>query len=156
VGTVCPTEAGREASTLPVSLAEENKASLSEKEKVGMTDNLKKPWPWPAELDARTAAPEYHRLLFENEHVRVLDAHVEAGETVPVHTHCWPGVLYILSVSDFVRRDPNDNVVLDTRGSVSHAPAGSAVWGDVLTPHTLQNVGAHELRNITVELKHLT
>jgi hypothetical protein len=27
---------------------------------------------------------------------------------------------------------------------------------DVLTPHTLENVGEHQLRNITVELKHLT
>jgi hypothetical protein len=121
-----------------------------------MTDEMKQPWPWPAELDAMTAAPEHHRLLFENEHVRVLDAHVQAGDTVPIHTHCWPGILYILSVSDFVRRDPDGNVVLDTRASASHAPAGSAIWGDVITPHTLQNVGPHELRNITVELKHLT
>jgi hypothetical protein len=59
-------------------------------------------------------------------------------------------------VSDFVRRDPEGNVLLDTRESPSHAPVGSAVWGDVLTPHTLENVGAGRLRNITVELKHLT
>jgi hypothetical protein len=120
-----------------------------------MSETTKKPWPYPAELDAMAAAPKNHAVLFENEHVRVLDAHVSPGDTVPVHTHCWPGVLYILGVSDFVRRDPEGNVVLDTRGS-SHAPTGSAVWGDVLTPHTLENVGPDELRNITVELKHLT
>ena len=78
------------------------------------------------------------------------------GIVVPVHTHCWPGVLYILGVSDFVRRDPDGKVVLDTRESPSHAPAGSAVWGKVVTAHTVENVGEHELRNITVELKHLT
>jgi hypothetical protein len=121
-----------------------------------MNESAKNPWPYPAELDAMTAAPDYHAVLFENEHVRVLDAHVNPGDTVPVHTHCWPGVLYILGVSEFVRRDPEGNVLLDTRASPSHAPAGSAVWGDVLTPHTLQNVGDHQLRNITVELKHLT
>jgi len=120
-----------------------------------MTESTKNPWPWPGELDAMLAAPEYHRLLFENEHVRVLDAHVDPGHTVPVHTHCWPGVLYILGVSDFVRRDPEGKVLLDTRGSSSHAPTGSAVWGDALIPHTLQNVGEHQLRNITIELKHL-
>ncbi len=85
------------------------------RKKVGMSDSTKHPWPWPAELDAMTAAPEHHTLLFENEHVRVLDAHVNAGDVVPVHTHCWPGVLYILGVSDFVRRDPEGSVVLDTR-----------------------------------------
>jgi quercetin dioxygenase-like cupin family protein len=123
---------------------------------MGESTSDKKPWPWPAELDAMTAAPEYHTLLFENEHVRVLDAHVAPGDTVPVHTHCWPGVLYILGVSDFVRRDPAGEVLLDTRESSSHAPVGSSVWADPLTPHTLHNVGQSELRNITVELKHLT
>ncbi|HEY6426881.1 MAG TPA: hypothetical protein VIX84_06580 [Acidimicrobiales bacterium] len=109
-------------------------------------------WPWPPELDAMTAAPAYHDLLFENEHVRVLEAHVGPGETVPVHTHCWPGVLYILGVSDFVRRDPEGNVLLDTRGTTQAAP-GSCVWGAPLTPHTLENVGTHDMRNITFELK---
>jgi quercetin dioxygenase-like cupin family protein len=119
-----------------------------------MSDSTKKPWPWPAELDAMTAAPEHHTLLFENEHVRVLEAHVGPGETVPIHTHCWPAALYILGVSDFVRRDPDGTVLLDTRGS-SQPPPGSSVWNEPLAPHTLENVGAHELRNITVELKHL-
>jgi hypothetical protein len=121
-----------------------------------MNETAKKAWPYPAELDAMIAAPEHHTLLFENEHVRVFDAHVDPGDTVPVHTHCWPGILYILGVSDFVRRDPEGTVLLDTRESSSPAPAGSAVWGEVLTPHTLENVGHQQLRNITVELKHLT
>jgi hypothetical protein len=34
---------------------------------------------------------------------------------VPVHTHRWPGVLYIFSSADFVRRDGDGNVLLDTR-----------------------------------------
>ncbi len=121
-----------------------------------MSDTTKDPWPFPAELDAMMAAPEHHTVLFENEYVRVLDAHVGPGDTVPVHTHCWPGVLYLLGVSEFVRRDPDGNVILDTRGSRTHASTGSAVWGEALTPHTLENVGTFELRNITVELKHLT
>jgi hypothetical protein len=114
------------------------------------------PWPWPPELDAMTAAPANHTLLFENEHVRVLDAHVAPGHTVPVHTHCWPGVLYVLGVSDFVRRDPDGTVLADTRTAGPKAPAGSAVWGHALPPHSLENVGQSELRNITVELKHAT
>jgi hypothetical protein len=117
-----------------------------------MTVKPPESWPWPPELDAMTAAPSFHDLLFENEHVRVLEAHVGPGETVPVHTHCWPGVLYILGVSDFVRRDPDGNVLLDTRGT-PQAPAGSCVWGAALTPHSLENVGGAELRNITFELK---
>ena len=37
------------------------------------------------DLDALTAAPQNHRLLFENETVRVLDTFVRPGQTVPLH-----------------------------------------------------------------------
>jgi len=118
-----------------------------------VNDRKHEEWPWPAHLDAMAAAPEFHDLLFENEHVRVLEAHVGVGETVPVHTHCWSGVLYVISMSDFIRRDPDGAVLVDTRGT-EQAPPGSVVWGSSLPPHSLENVGNDELRNITVELKH--
>ena len=117
-----------------------------------MTVNPPEGWPYPPELDAMTAAPAYHALLFENEHVRVLEALVGPGESVPVNTLCWPGVLYILAVSDFVRRNPDRHVLADTRGT-NQAPPGSCVWGAPLTPHSLENVGPQEMRNITFELK---
>jgi quercetin dioxygenase-like cupin family protein len=109
-------------------------------------------WPWPPELDAMEAAPENHTLLFENDAVRVLDAHVEPGDTVPVHTHRWPSVLYVLSPSEFVRRDPQGNVLLDTRG-MAHPAVGSVSWDPPLTPHSLENVGSATMRSIMVELK---
>jgi|SRR6185437_1210791 len=118
-------------------------------------------WPWPDALDAMVAAPEYHIVLLENDRVRVLDARVGPGETVPVHTHRWGGVLYILSDSHFVRRDPDGNVLLDTRlagadmadGSAVGMADGSAVWAGPLTPHSLENVGTRDLRTLTVEMK---
>lgn len=107
---------------------------------------------WPDELDALRAAPKYHALLFENESVRVLDTHVPPGQTVPLHTHRWPAALYILSWSHFVRRDGEGSILLDSR--MGGKPAeGIAVWSGPLPPHTLENVGASELRVISVELK---
>lgn len=103
-------------------------------------------------LDAVNAAPRQHKLLFENERVRVLDTSVAPGETVPLHTHRWPCVLYILGWSDFVRRGAQGEVVLDSRGSGRVAP-GTALWSAPLGPHTLENVGESELRAISVELK---
>jgi hypothetical protein len=110
-------------------------------------------WPWPDELDAMTAAPGYHEVLFEDDRVRVLDGRVPAGETVPVHTHRWGGILYILATSDFIRRDPDGNVLADTRALHSTPVPGSAVWGAPLTPHSLENVGSEEFHTLTVELK---
>lgn len=107
---------------------------------------------WPEELDALIAAPKHHTLLFENEHVRVLDTRIAPGDTVPLHTHCWPSTLYIESWSDCVRRDENGRVLMDSRATGS-PHVGSAVWSGDLPPHTLENVGDQELRVISVELK---
>jgi hypothetical protein len=119
-----------------------------------MPDNRSpEPWPWPDGLDAMVAAPGFHTVLFEDDRVRVLDGRVAAGATVPVHTHRWGGVLYILATSDFVRRDPDGTVLADTRLTDSKPIPGTAVWGAPLTPHSLENVGREEFRTLTVEMK---
>ena len=104
------------------------------------------------ELDALIAAPHHHLLLLENDSVRVLDTRVPPGETVPLHTHRWPSVLYILSWSDFVRRDARGAVIMDSRSN-EKLLLGAALWSLPLYPHTLENVGAFDLRAISVELK---
>jgi hypothetical protein len=62
---------------------------------------------WPGVLDAMVAAPDHHEVLLENERVRGLDSRIQPGERVPVHTHRWASVLYILGTSDFIRYDPD-------------------------------------------------
>ncbi len=118
-----------------------------------MTDPAVDPWPYPDDLDAMVAAPDFHTVLFEDERVRVLDGRVPPGATVPVHTHRWGGVLYVIATSDFVRRSPDGVVIVDTRLSGTTPVAGAAVWGAPLTPHSLENVGSQEFRTLTVEMK---
>ena len=103
-------------------------------------------------LDALIAAPQHHRLLFENKSVRVLDTCIRPGETTGLHTHRWPGTLYILNWSDFVRRDERGTVMLDSR-TVPAILSGTALWSAPLASHTLENVGDADLRVIAVELK---
>ena len=107
---------------------------------------------WPEELDAVQAAPRHHVVLLENTTVRVLETRVASGETVPLHTHRWPGVSCIMSWSDCVRRDRGGAVLMDSRER-GGAPSSAAVWSAPLPPHTLENVGTCELRIISVELK---
>jgi len=110
------------------------------------------PWTWPDSLDAAIAAPETHRVLFENDAVRVLETRIAPGETTRVHTHRWPGVLYVLSFGNFVRRDADGQLLVDTRGG-SIPAQGTAVWSDALAPHTLENVDSVDIHVIGVELK---
>ncbi len=108
---------------------------------------------WPDSLDALVAAPESHSLLFENDAVRVLETRIEPGHTTPVHTHRWPGALYVLSFDHFVRRDDGGAILVDTRAAGTLPQPGTAVWSPAFPPHSLENVGSAEIHVIGVELK---
>jgi hypothetical protein len=104
-------------------------------------------------LDALIASPNHHRLLMENDKVRVVETLIPAGERTAIHTHQWAGVLHVKSWSDFVRRDDKDNVLVDTRTNEALRNPAEVLWGPALPPHSLENVGNQTLRIIAVELK---
>jgi hypothetical protein len=106
----------------------------------------------PEALDALLSAPAYHSLVFENESVRVLETHVPPGDVTPLHTHRWPAMLHIRSWSDFVRRDSEGSVMVDSRIS-GRQKEGSVVWSTPLGPHTLENVGGVALQVLSIEIK---
>jgi len=118
-----------------------------------MPENKNREWIWPETLDALTADPKHHSLLFENESVRMLDTLIPPGEITEIHTHKWPASLYILSWSDFIRYDKNGNIVFES-GNMKSLPApGTALWSGPLIPHALKNTGTTDLHIISVEIK---
>jgi hypothetical protein len=48
----------------------------------------------PDATDSVVAAPGNHKVILENEHVRVLEAGVPAHTKEPPHTHFWPSVFF--------------------------------------------------------------
>jgi hypothetical protein len=110
-------------------------------------------WPWPEALDALWAAPRHHRFRFENDRVRALDTRVSPGDRVPVHTHRWPAVNHISSWSDFMRRDAEGCVLVDTRGRPPPASLPLIMWSEALPPHSLENVNSAELQVMSIEIK---
>jgi quercetin dioxygenase-like cupin family protein len=105
------------------------------------------------DLDAMAAAPDHHSVLLENEHVRVLDTRLAPGESTPLHAHAWPAALYVLSWSDFVRRNGAGEVILDSRELPVRPSPGNALWGPPLAGHSVTNVGDSLLHVIAIELK---
>ena len=71
--------------------------------------------PWPGNLDGVKAAPENHKVIFENEHVRVLEVTIPPHSKEPVHTHCLPSTLYIQQIGDIIVRDPDGKLIFDSR-----------------------------------------
>jgi len=104
---------------------------------------------WPDELDALSASAEHHRLLLENDSVRVLESFIPPGETTAVHTHRWPNVQYVVRGTRIVRRNADGAVTSD--GELLEESATR--WSEPIPPHTVENVGDEELRVIVVELK---
>ncbi len=99
------------------------------------------------------AAPGHHKLLFENERVRVLEVRIPVGAFVPVHTHRWPGAMYVARGSDFLRRDGEGKLTFDSRTVGPPPKAPMVQWSGPLPPHSVENIGDAEILLISTELK---
>jgi len=88
---------------------------------------------------------ETHKVLLENEHVRVLDFHVKPGEKVGVHSHP-ASVVYYLTDAKVKYTYP------DGRTEERTVKAGTAFWIEAVR-HGVENVGSNEFHGLHIELK---
>src|ERR1700722_17058153 len=51
-------------------------------------------WPWPDSLDAVKAAPKNHRIIYEDDRVRLLEVILWPNEFENLHTHKLPSVMF--------------------------------------------------------------
>ena len=56
---------------------------------------LSDPLTWDPELDAVKAAPKHHKVLFENEAIRVLEVTLPPQDEEPLHHHRWPSIFVL-------------------------------------------------------------
>lgn len=105
-------------------------------------------------LDGVIAAPEHHRVIFENERVRIVEFKVKPGEFVPVHTHRWATVNYVISLSDFLSYDADGSLKFDSRAEKTQIKEGAVFCLPPFpAPHAVENIGTSEMRGVAVELK---
>ena len=103
------------------------------------------------------AAPEYHRPVFENEFVLVLDVSIPAGATVPAHMHPWPAVFITLEPAHLVFRNLAAGVVRDVRPPIGDTDFPKVEWREPDTePASVSNVGEKALRALRIEMKFLS
>jgi quercetin dioxygenase-like cupin family protein len=100
--------------------------------------------PVPAQ-DVVKVAGDSHRVIFENDHVRVLAVDIKPGQVAPMHSHP-DNVSYFLT-------DGKLKVTLPDGKSIERNPkAGTAAWSDAVT-HEAQNIGSTDFQQIQIELK---
>lgn len=111
------------------------------------------PCAWADSLDAVVAAPGNHKVLFENEHVRVLDVTVAPGEREPLHAHCLPSVLYVMSEGIYRDYDAAGNVVEEQKVAPPASSFPVTIWMGPQAPHAVENLDTTPVRLLRVELK---
>jgi quercetin dioxygenase-like cupin family protein len=95
--------------------------------------------------DVMKVSPETHKVLLENDQVRVLGVRVKPGEKVGLHSHP-ASVIYYLSDGKIKFTKP------DGKTEERKVKAGAALWSEPST-HVAENVGNAEFREVHIELK---
>jgi len=110
------------------------------------------PWPWPKTMDALAAAPGSHRVLLDNDRVRVLEVVIEPGAHEPAHTHQAPSVM-IVDEPARIRYYAGGALQFESPAR-SPAPPGVRVrWMEPEGPHSVENIDQRRYHAIRVELR---
>jgi|SRR5690348_17048301 len=91
-----------------------------------------------------------HRLLFENEHVRVWEVRLEPGESIHFHIHYHPYIVVSLGGGE------NEVETIFGDRFPTNEPAGASVFIDEMRPvHRLTNRSEVTYLSRLIELKHI-
>jgi hypothetical protein len=92
-----------------------------------------------------------HRVVLENEHVRVWEVRLEPGETIDFHIHYHPYLIVSLGGGD------NEIETIFGQKIPVDEPLGSTVFIDEMRPvHRLTNRSPVSYLSRLIELKHVT
>ena len=99
----------------------------------------------------RTAVEEpLRRTLLENDEVLVVATTYPPGASVPLHTHRFPNVSYVIDGGTIETRDADGTV------EVYDIQPGETLWSAAAHAHSARNLGSTFVRIVEVELKHAT
>jgi hypothetical protein len=96
-------------------------------------------------IDPTKAAPDNYRLLMENDHVLVLEMRLRSGEKDNEHSHHDETVYFERGGKVKIHLPDGDAIEAEI-------PDGHVMWHEAWT-HTIENVGASDIKAIIVESK---
>ena len=114
---------------------------------------IDRPCEWPDSLDAVAAAPNNHKVVIENDRVRVLDVTVAPGEMENLHAHCRSSVMYLMHEGIYKDYGPNGELVAEATEAAPADQFPMTLWLDPQGPHRVHNLDAKPVRLLRVELK---
>ena len=96
-------------------------------------------------IDPVQVSPGNYRLLFENDHVRVLEMSLRAGECDETHSHPAETVYFVRGGQARIR-------LVDGSSAEVDLPDGHVMWHAPWT-HQVANLGTTDIRAVIVESK---
>ena len=109
-------------------------------------------WNHPDELDAVVAAPNSHRVVFENDEVRVLEVTVAPGVREPEHTHRWPSVM-VVDEPARINYFTGEELTFTSPDPMPEVRLPRAHWLEPEGPHSVENIDTVRLHALRFELK---
>lgn len=104
------------------------------------------PATWNPKLEATRSGTRNHKVIFENDDIRVLSVTVRPGETEKLHHHQWPSVLVIDSLTRLADFDKD--------GKEQKLPLPDKI--DLPLVIKMPPQAAHSVRNLDDKTFHLT
>ncbi len=107
---------------------------------------------WLDSLDAACAAPDSHKIMFENDRVRVLEVIIPAGHKEPWHTHRRSSLMLIDASAGIRYFYAEDNFYESPRKS-NESGLPRIEWLPPEGIHSVENVDDLPYHAIRIELK---
>ncbi|KQR70203.1 hypothetical protein [Pedobacter sp. Leaf176] len=132
----------------------------SQSPKTAFTDSTSSEvnWTWPDSLDAVKAAPENHKIVFEDSTVRILQVLLNGQKEEPIHTHRWKSIMWITKPAVPCRiyqykLDKNKKFVASDSVTVPHMDTNIGYPNGPESPTGIKNLGRDNGIAYRVEFK---
>ena len=110
---------------------------------------------WDPDQEAVKAAPKNHRVLLENDELRVLEVTVRPGERENAHHHRWPSVMIIDARPKYINYDKDGNEIPPAVKLAAAPEMPLVVKLPAQATHDIHNLDSYAFHAIRVEYKKL-
>lgn len=119
-----------------------------------------KPWRWPDSLDAVSAAPANHKIVYEDSAIRILQVVCPPGREEGIHTHQYRSTMWFTNSAHLIfsnyGTDANNHLIKTDSAELNGFPAEVINKGqnvDPEEPHSIKNIGTNTFIAYRVEYK---